>query len=188
MSGGDFQLIWGSILSAAPGIVLAAVLYALTFRLRERRIVGRGLSSSGGREIVMMLFWMYCGGMVGVVFLPREFHWLDVLRYGYEGTFFQQGTVNFTILKSLRYSHLIFWGNIVAFLPVGFCPAVLWRKMRWYKAAAIALGVTALIESWQFFIGRAFDVDDLMLNALGGMAGWCLWMILRKPRLWCRGI
>ena len=49
--------------------------------------------------------------------------------------------------------------------------------MRWYKAVVIALGVTCLIESWQFFIGRAFDVDDLMLNALGGMAGWGLWLL-----------
>lgn len=71
------------------------------------------------------------------------------------------------------------------FAPFGFLPAVLWRRSRWYKALAIAAGVTVTIESWQFFIGRTFDVDDLLLNAAGAMLGWLLWLILRKPTLTC---
>lgn len=172
-----------------PGAVLAALVWGAVWPLRRRRLTRLGLTSPAARELLLLLFAAFCGSMAAATLTPPDFDMWHVIRYGYHGTFFSRSTVNWEIsreiVRSLRYIPLYFWGNVVMFAPFGFLPAVLWRRSRWYKALAIAAGVTVTIESWQFFIGRTFDVDDLLLNAAGAMLGWLLWLILRKPTLTC---
>lgn len=168
-----------------PGAIIAALLYAVAYPLRRRRLERGKLRSGRAREIVLLLFMMYACGMALLTLTPMGFDLFTVLRSGWNGPFFSRGRVSLTPFKTLRYSHLIFWGNVVMFLPFGFLPAVLWRRFRWYKAAAVAVGVTLSIECWQLCVGRAFDVDDLLLNACGAMCGWLAWLVLRRPTLYC---
>lgn len=72
-------------------------------------------------------------------------------------------------------------GNIVMFVPWGFGLALLWKKNR--KAWRIMLFSALLpvfIESVQLFILRSVDVDDLILNFLGGCLGGMLYAAIRK--------
>lgn len=168
-----------------PGAIIAAVLYTLAYGLRRRRLASRGLRSPRAREAVLLLFMMYVWGMALLTLTPMGFDLFTVVRDGFQGPFFRRGRVSLTPFKTLRYSHLVFWGNVVMFLPFGFVPGVLWRDFRWYKALAVALGVTLTIECWQLCVGRAFDIDDLLLNACGAMCGWLLWLVLKRPALYC---
>ncbi|MFC0270572.1 VanZ family protein [Metabacillus herbersteinensis] len=66
-----------------------------------------------------------------------------------------------------------FFGNILAFMPLGFFLPLVTRRS--YSAGKI-LVVSALtsfgIESAQLlFLVGAFDVDDLILNTVGGLFG-----------------
>jgi glycopeptide antibiotics resistance protein len=62
--------------------------------------------------------------------------------------------------------------NILMFIPFGFfLPLVFNRAKKWYAAVGIALSLSIGIETIQFFIGRAADIDDVMLNTLGGIIG-----------------
>ena len=169
----------------APGALIAAALYAAMLPARRRRLARLGLASAPGREIALALFWAWCGAMAAVLLLPADFDLLLVLRYGYKGPFFRRGEMSWQVLRTLRYDRRIFWGNVVLFLPFGFCPALLWRKSRWWKALLIAAAIPAAVESWQFFIGRAADVDDLLLNTAGAMLGWALWHCFLRPTLHC---
>ena len=38
------------------------------------------------------------------------------------------------------------------------------------------------MECWQLLVGRAFDIDDLLLNTLGVYCGHLLWRLLRRIR------
>lgn len=69
-----------------------------------------------------------------------------------------------------------FVGNLVAFLPFGMIPSALrWRRTGVGQAAAFSLACSALIESIQYFSGRRVaDVDDLILNTVGGILGYGL--------------
>ena len=71
-------------------------------------------------------------------------------------------------------------GNIVMFLPFGFFAALLWRGFGWKRALALGLGITCGIECWQLFVGRYFDIDDIILNTLGVLCGYLLWKLLAK--------
>ncbi len=69
-----------------------------------------------------------------------------------------------------------FVGNLVAFVPFGMIPSALWgRRTGIFQAAAFSLACSALIESIQYFSGRRVaDVDDLILNTVGGILGYGL--------------
>ena len=38
--------------------------------------------------------------------------------------------------------------------------------------------ISVTIETTQLIIGRVFDVDDILLNVLGGLAGYCIYKIV----------
>lgn len=171
-----------------PGMILMLVVYLCLYRARMERLERRDLISDWGRELVLALFLMYCGGMATLTLLPLEYaNVSDILRHGLPDIpFFQVGKVSVTPLAKMFNNGFTFLSNIMMFMPFGFCPALLWRRSRWYKALGLGLLFTENIECWQLFIGRTFDVDDLILNMLGAMLGWLLWRVLNRPRLWCR--
>lgn len=75
-------------------------------------------------------------------------------------------------------------GNIVMFMPWGFGLVLLRkRKQRVLSVALHSLVLPVFIETYQLFIGRWVDVDDLILNFVGGCLGAALypWVRRRMP-------
>ena len=72
-------------------------------------------------------------------------------------------------------------GNIVPFVPVGFLAPFVYRKMTWKKSLALALVSGLFIEGMEvvFRVGT-FDIDDVILNALGVMIGYGVFKIFAK--------
>jgi glycopeptide antibiotics resistance protein len=67
-----------------------------------------------------------------------------------------------------------FVGNVVAFIPIGMIPPLAWpRRAGAWQAALFSLAFSAMIEAVQYSSGRRVaDVDDLILNTLGGLLGY----------------
>lgn len=166
-----------------PGILLALLAFFCLRPWRLRRLERRGLVSSPRREAVLSLLWAFAGGMSVLTLLPRWVsHSLVDLLHGYnwnagENPFFQLGGVNLVPFRTLQ-DPFIFLGNIVMFVPFGFFAALLWRGYTWRRALVTGFGITGFIECWQLLIGRAFDIDDLLLNTLGVLCGYWLWRLL----------
>lgn len=71
-------------------------------------------------------------------------------------------------------------GNIVAFMPFGaLIRWVINRKTRWYQATAYTFLFSLCVELLQLVakVG-VFDVDDLILNTLGGLMGFWVYYLL----------
>src|SRR5262245_10662828 len=68
-----------------------------------------------------------------------------------------------------------FLGNIVAFMPIGLIPPLARpRRTTAWQVALFSLSLSAMIEVGQYCSGRRVaDVDDLILNTLGGLLGYC---------------
>ena len=71
-------------------------------------------------------------------------------------------------------------GNVVAFMPFG--ALIRWvvnRKMRWYQAVTYTFLFSLCVELLQLvaMVG-VFDVDDLILNTLGGLLGFFVYYLL----------
>lgn len=75
-------------------------------------------------------------------------------------------------------------GNIIAFAPLGLLlPALhqVWRSP--LAVSTVSLAVSLLIESLQYLSGeRVADVDDLLLNTLGGILGAIAFAAVRRIR------
>lgn len=71
-------------------------------------------------------------------------------------------------------------GNIVAFMPFGaLIRWVLNRRVRWYEATLYTFLFSLIVEIVQLItrVG-VFDVDDIILNTIGGLIGFVVYYIL----------
>lgn len=69
--------------------------------------------------------------------------------------------------------------NILLFVPLGFLLPLVFPRAAgaFWKTALIALCVTLGAETVQYFIGRSADIDDVIANLAGGVAGYALYML-----------
>ncbi len=71
--------------------------------------------------------------------------------------------------------------NIILFMPLGFLLPALWKEYRSFKATVLSgFALSLLIEILQIFTFRLTDVDDLITNTIGTVAGYYLWKMAAK--------
>ncbi len=70
-------------------------------------------------------------------------------------------------------------GNIAAFVPMGFLLPIAFSKLKGLlRVFFVVLAVTLSIEIFQYISGAGVsDIDDVILNALGGVVGYFMMMI-----------
>jgi glycopeptide antibiotics resistance protein len=75
-------------------------------------------------------------------------------------------------------------GNIVLLVPLGFLVPFVYRNMTWKNLLVLAITAGLSIEVTQVLLGVGiFDIDDIILNALGVMIGyWSLVMLTKWVR------
>ena len=67
--------------------------------------------------------------------------------------------------------------NIIMFMPLGFLLPLIWEKFRnTVKVFYTGLVFSLAIEVCQLFNHRATDIDDLMMNSLGAILGYFIWV------------
>lgn len=71
-------------------------------------------------------------------------------------------------------------GNIIMFIPYGFFASYYLKNKKASIIIILSLIVSSTIEIVQLYIGRVFDIDDVILNVFGGILGYLIYMILDK--------
>lgn len=69
-------------------------------------------------------------------------------------------------------------GNIIMFLPYGFFVSYYLDLKKPLSAFLLILLVSMSIETTQLLIGRVFDIDDIILNIIGGIIGFCIYKLI----------
>lgn len=67
-------------------------------------------------------------------------------------------------------------GNIIVFMPFGYFIADYIKSKNIFPALFISAIVSTTVEFVQLNIGRSFDIDDIILNVLGGIAGYLIYI------------
>ena len=62
------------------------------------------------------------------------------------------------------------------FIPFGFIVSLILDSPKVNKPLIITFITSLTIELVQMFIGRSFDIDDIILNCIGGIVGWLLFI------------
>ena len=73
-------------------------------------------------------------------------------------------------------------GNMVIFIPFGFIVSRILDSKKLTKPLFLTFVASLTIELVQMYIGRSFDVDDILLNCVGGIVGFLLYIALSAVR------
>ena len=71
-------------------------------------------------------------------------------------------------------------GNIIMFLPYGFFTSYFLKEKRLLPILILTIVTSLTIECTQLMIGRVFDIDDILLNIIGGVLGHYLYILILK--------
>lgn len=76
-------------------------------------------------------------------------------------------------------------GNVLGFMPAGFFIPILWEKRRGFLfTVCVTFEMSLTVEVLQLLLRvGSFDVDDLLLNTLGGILGYLLLRMVTKWRV-----
>ena len=124
------------------------------------------------KELLMLGFIIYSMCLFQIVTFQDEVSWStnnfipfrEILRYNIGSRLFIKNVL----------------GNMLLFLPFGFFTSYLLDNKRPLLTVVLTLIASLSIEVVQLMIGRVFDVDDIILNVLGGTFGFYLYNILDR--------
>ncbi len=122
------------------------------------------------KELLMLSFIIYILCLFQIVTFQDDTSW---------------SSNNFIPLKEiLRYhmgSRLFFknvLGNMILFMPYGFFISYYLQNKKPHLTVFLTFIASISIEIVQMVIGRVFDIDDILLNVLGGFCGYYLYFFL----------
>jgi len=84
----------------------------------------------------------------------------------------------FAYFPAMYYQYI---GNALLFVPVGFLLPFLWKRFgKWYLTLLCGFMFSLSIEFAQLFNNRVTDVDDLLMNTLGTLIGFIVYVIIKS--------
>lgn len=69
-------------------------------------------------------------------------------------------------------------GNIIMFIPFGFFASYFLKSKKISIPLILTIILTTTIETVQYYIGRVFDIDDIILNIVGGILGYLFFITM----------
>lgn len=164
--------VYAILIDLLPMIVLFSI---VMFATRVAFIVVSKEKIDIFKELKMLLYIIYCFILFKLV----------------TTTDFESFSNNFIPFKEItRYqtTSVLFFrnviGNILLFVPFGYLICdMIYEKVGKYKIIAttsVVLITSLAIEIIQMNIGRSFDIDDIILNFIGGLVGFVIYVILHK--------
>lgn len=155
------------------------------------------MSRTGENENVSLwmklLFILYLLLVIKLLIFKYPFAELRAIMDTWESGVIWEGLehANFTLFKTIKmyinyayklnsFENLV--GNVVVFLPFGyFLPRVVRGANHWFMLLGAAFFFSLGIELFQLFSAFGeFDVDDLLLNALGALIGYWIHLMSIK--------
>ena len=123
------------------------------------------------KEMLYLFFMLYILCLFQVVTFQDDTSWAsnnfipfqEILRYKISSRLFVKNVL----------------GNMIMFLPFGFFVSYYLKVEKIHLPLALTFIASVSIELVQLAIGRVFDVDDIILNLLGGSIGFFIYNILR---------
>lgn len=124
------------------------------------------------KELSMLIFGVYILCLFQVVTFQDDTTWAsnnfipfqEILRYNITSRLFIKNVL----------------GNLMMFLPFGFFTSYYLKVEKIHLPVLLTLIASLSIETVQMSIGRVFDVDDIILNLLGGICGFFIYSIIKK--------
>ena len=125
--------------------------------------------------IIMMAYFLFFSESYGRVGVERDYQYnlepfREIKRY-----------MQYYEVLGMKNVIVNLLGNVVAFMPYGFWLPVISKKCDGlFRILLCSLSCSLAVEVTQFVTKKgSFDVDDLLLNTMGGLLGFWCYRIIR---------
>lgn len=174
--------VLGYFFQAVPITCIVGIIYVIICVVIVKR---NKLKIEWLKEIMKLLFTCYLTGLISLVILPANF-WLDFFDGVFLGWWdemlpiFSFGGFNLvpSLIKALSgeltigsWVKTMLIGNIAMFLPLGFFLPFVTERVNRKSIFVVSIAIPFIVELLQMIFGRSFDVDDLICNFIGIVAG-----------------
>lgn len=161
-----------SVLEFSLPMVILSVIIAVSLRIAD--IIKNKRKIVLYKEVLALFFMIYILCLFQVVtfqdttyvtnnnFIPFK----EIFRYSIGSRLFIKNVI----------------GNVVMFIPYGFFCSYILKEDKYQPILVLTLIASISIETTQLMIGRVFDIDDIILNSIGGMLGFYAYVLLLKIR------
>lgn len=132
--------------------------------------------------ISWVLFIIYLVMMVYFLFFSEQMGRIPGNQYRYNLIPFAEIRRYLNYRSKIGNYHVLLnlLGNVVSFIPFGFVIPILTRKQTALRMMLLSMAASVLVELLQLIsMLGTFDVDDILLNTLGGLMGYWLFVIGR---------
>ena len=123
------------------------------------------------KELMSLSFIVY------TLFLFELVTSTDFNSYGNNFILFKE-MFRYSVTSPLFYRNIL--GNILMFIPFGYFASYYVKVEKVYINVIITFIVSLSIETIQSLIGRSFDIDDIILNIIGGVLGYFIYKLSSK--------
>ena len=169
--------LYGIIGSTLPMIVLFSlvmILYRMVCVIMTKERI------NVLKELKMLIYIVYC------FLLFRLVTTTDFESYSNNFIPFKE-IMRYKLTSVLFYRNVV--GNILLFLPFGFLITDMihdkTNKFNIFISTFIVFMTSLSIEVIQMHIGRSFDIDDIILNVIGGIIGFVIFWIYNGIKKRC---
>ena len=107
-------------------------------------------------------------GGSGINLIPFK----EIMRYDFNSELFKYNVI----------------GNLVMFMPFGYFVSNYIKANKIYQITILSAIASFTVEFVQLQIGRAFDIDDVILNIIGGICGFLIYICLNAIKKHLPGI
>ncbi len=121
------------------------------------------------KELFMLVFLIYAMLLFYVVTFQ------DV-NYGTNNFIPFKEILRYEVGSKLFIKNII--GNIILFIPYGLFVSYVLKTRKLSPIMIITLVTSFVIEITQAKIGRTFDIDDIILNIVGGFLGYLIFIVI----------
>ena len=142
------------------------------------------------KKLYIAIFWIYSAFMLYLLFnrtggIEGMDYW-DQIRTHLNPIPFHTIRLFLKVLHNQTYSSAAFinlGGNVIMFIPLGFLLPQVFPRLRkfWRTILATALIITAVEVTQLFTLLGYCDIDDLILNLIGSLMGYVIYIYQSKP-------
>lgn len=116
--------------------------------------------------------------LAGILYMTGTPSLYDVIRYGGEIRLDRVSLIPFSDIGESLGQYIL---NAILFIPLGFLLPCIWKSyQKLTRTAAFCFAFSLCVELLQLFNFRATDIDDLLMNTIGGIIGFGLYLVFAK--------
>ncbi len=164
-----YNLIKSSIINIWPSLVIVSV----------TMIILRFVYSLNHRDNIYFYkeFWSFVA-VIYLILLYELVTRVDINNFAGVNLVPFREIMRYELGSRMFYISVI--GNIVLFVPFGYIVSSYIKPKKIFSVLLIPVIVSLTIELVQLKIGRSFDIDDIILNTIGCLIGYLIYLGLRS--------